>query len=142
MMFSFYTTFFFSLEVLDTCIQSRDTFVQKTSELVLEANILEGDVEIVPNSDEENTTDEPPTTSEPSSKQPESWDSNEQESTHRVEADDDYKRRAVLYWNSGRKGNLKFKTVKSKFKKVRNQRMLRRWDASVSQGKTYMEKIR
>lgn len=53
----------------------------------------------------------------------------------------EYKQRAVEYWRSGKKNNLRLESVKSKFKKVSSITQLRRWAHTINQGGTYREKV-
>ncbi|CAK9825615.1 hypothetical protein ANTRET_LOCUS3585 [Anthophora retusa] len=54
----------------------------------------------------------------------------------------EYKRKAVAYWNSGKSKRLKLDTVRSKFRHVKSERMLRKWALQVEQGGTKKEKIK
>lgn len=54
---------------------------------------------------------------------------------------DGYKRRAVEYWKSGKKGRYSFVTVKNQFKKVKSLRQLYRWEHYIEKGGTHREKM-
>lgn len=55
--------------------------------------------------------------------------------------DFEYKEKAVQYWHSGKTGNLKFESVRSKFKKIQNITMLYRWEMQVKEGGTRNKKL-
>lgn len=57
------------------------------------------------------------------------------------EVDFDYKKRAVDYWRSGKKGNLKFSSVQTQFKRLSNLRQLTRWAKQMDDGGTRREKL-
>lgn len=46
----------------------------------------------------------------------------------------DYKKQAVEYWQSGKRGPLSYDSVKSKFRKLTSDRQLRRWKQQVESG--------
>ena len=57
------------------------------------------------------------------------------------EVDDEYKRKVIEYWKSGKKRKLKFKNVQSKFKRLKSKRQLYRWEAQLEKGGTINEKL-
>ena len=52
-----------------------------------------------------------------------------------------YKKRAVDYWSSRKKGNRKLSSVQTKFKMVTSERQLRRWAHNLNQDGGYNEKL-
>jgi len=58
-----------------------------------------------------------------------------------VSIDFEYKKKAVQYWKSAKKGKLKLKTVQNQFKKLKNQNMLYRWESQVEEGGNRIEKL-
>lgn len=49
------------------------------------------------------------------------------------EIDEEYKRKAVEYWKSGKKRKLKFETVKIRFKRLTSKCQLYRWEEHVAE---------
>lgn len=53
----------------------------------------------------------------------------------------EYKKKAVEFWKSGKKGNLKFDTVKHRFNKLNDKKQLHRWELQVSENGNRIEKL-
>lgn len=53
----------------------------------------------------------------------------------------DYKRRAVEYWKSGKKGHYALSTVQHRFKKVKSLPQLYQWELYLQKGGTHREKL-
>lgn len=56
--------------------------------------------------------------------------------------EDNYKQKAVEYWKSGKKRLLKLETVQSKFKRVKSNRQLYRWEQQIINGGNRIEKLK
>jgi hypothetical protein len=65
----------------------------------------------------------------------------EQEPPDAIDIDNDYKRAAVEYWKSGKKGRYSLKTVAHRYRKVTSLPQLRRWEQQVSSGGTRRQKL-
>lgn len=59
----------------------------------------------------------------------------------KVRIDFEYKKKAVHYWKSAKKGKLKFKTVQNQFKNLKDCKMLHRWESQVEEGGNRIEKL-
>jgi len=53
----------------------------------------------------------------------------------------DYKRRAVEFWKSGKKGYYTLSTVQNRFRKITSMSQLYRWDHSLQKGGTHRQKL-
>jgi len=62
-------------------------------------------------------------------------------SEEREIVNDDYKRRAVGFWKSAKRGRYSLSTVKHSFKKVKSLRQLYRWEHYIQKGGTHREKM-
>gem|GEM_PF-2043397 len=62
-------------------------------------------------------------------------------SEEREIVNDGYKRRAVGFWKSAKKGRYSLSTVKHSFRKVKSLRQLYRWEHYIQKGGTHREKM-
>lgn len=59
----------------------------------------------------------------------------------KVTVDIEYKRQAVEFWHSGKKKNKSLETVQHRFRKVKDKKLLYRWEAQIIEGGTRIEKL-
>lgn len=57
------------------------------------------------------------------------------------ECDEEYKRKVIEFWKSGKKYKLKFATVQARFKRVTSKKQLYRWENDISKGGNTREKL-
>lgn len=70
-----------------------------------------------------------------------SEDEEEDSCTEQEIINNSYKRKAVDYWKSGKKGRYSLSTVQHRFKKVKSLPQLYRWELSLQKGGTHREKL-
>lgn len=58
------------------------------------------------------------------------------------EINEEYKRKAVNCWNSGKKRKLKFETVQQRFKQLKSKQQLYRWEGQIMSNGTRLDKLK
>lgn len=62
--------------------------------------------------------------------------------TPNEEIDEEYKRKVINFWNSGKKKKLKFESVQQRFKQVKSKRQLYRWEEQIMNDGTRYDKLK